>query len=301
MIRHVAVLPSTPLLLPGWPGQQHTDVAAVAAAAARVLAGVGQADAVVLLAGGPATLVLDALDDPAALGLGPYGWPEAPAHALAAAPDGVRARLAAAVPPAARPSADPGPPVTVASPAGTGPRAAAGSPVPTGSPVTAGSPAAVGSPRHHAPQSERVLSPDLVVLARHLPAGTPAVGVAVAAEEAPAGVAALSAAVLAAADATPALAVVCAGDLGAGHGEKPPRPGAAAASRELQDRVVAALDGGRPADLVRLDAALAAASASRAVGALRVLGAVLHAARVGTVVRTAGAPLGVGYVVAQGG
>ncbi|MEE8603370.1 hypothetical protein [Euzebya tangerina] len=97
------------------------------------------------------------------------------------------------------------------------------------------------------------------------------------------------------------LSVMVAGDLSAGHGPKPPRPGA---DTTLDEHVVAALDGGRPERLLTLDPEQAAASHARAVGALRVLGATLctptGTASMGTVVRWSGAPLGVGYVVAVG-
>lgn len=141
---------------------------------------------------------------------------------------------------------------------------------------------------------------DLAVLSRHVPVSTPCIGVAVPPGAPAEVVQALGEAIIRAADET-SVAVLVAGDLSAGHGPKPPRPGAAAVADTVDGMVIAALDGGRPADLLRLDDAMAAASASRAVGALRVLGAVLAGARTGTVVRATAAPLGVGYVVAQGG
>lgn len=154
---------------------------------------------------------------------------------------------------------------------------------------------------------------DLRALARWVPSGTPAVGVVVpeggvsngsaggrVARHTSSPHAQVADAILGLA-ADRRIGLLVAGDLGAGHGPKPPRPEAAGASALLDQAVVAALDNGRPADLVRLDPRVAADSASRAVGALRVLGAVLDGARIGTVVRGSGAPLGVGYVVAQGG
>ncbi|HUG85953.1 MAG TPA: hypothetical protein VMM13_15430 [Euzebya sp.] len=150
------------------------------------------------------------------------------------------------------------------------------------------------------PGTDEALGPDLAVLARHVPAGAACVGVTVPAGTHPELARALGGAIVDLAAQT-AVAVLAAGDLSAGHGPKPPRPEAAGVADTVDGLVVAALDGGRPADLIRLDLALAASSAARAVGALRVLGAVLVGARIGTIVRATGAPLGVGYVIAQGG
>ena len=98
-------------------------------------------------------------------------------------------------------------------------------------------------------------------------------------------------------DADSRTGLLVAGDLSAGHGSKPPRPGATIV---LDDQVLGALDGGQPDRLLRVSEALAEDSESRAVGALRVLGAVLADTALGIVVRWNGAPLGVGYVVAVG-
>lgn len=140
---------------------------------------------------------------------------------------------------------------------------------------------------------------DLRVLARHLAAGTTAVGLAVPPLTPPEVSDCLGEAIVRAAD-RHAVMLVVAGDLGAGHGDKPPRPAAAAASECLDQRVVAALDNGRPADLAALDTELTTQARSRAAGALRVLGTVLDLVHMGTVVRALAAPLGVGYVVAGG-
>lgn len=95
-------------------------------------------------------------------------------------------------------------------------------------------------------------------------------------------------------------ALVVAGDLAAGHGVKPPRPGDEQASRTFDERVVALLDNGATDRIVRL-ADLARATSSRGWAALAVAGIALQRGRVGTVVRHHAAPFGVGYVVAAGG
>lgn len=264
MITTVAVLPSTPLLLPDWPGARHPDMAVLTGAAERAVAGLAGVDVVVVLAGGRCGTV--AAPPPA--GLEGYGVDLSP-HRLGLPPAALVEALAA-----------------VAGPVGEEPGG------------------------------------DLRVLARWVPAGTPTVGVVVPAVGVAGptvgggvstgsdvgGVArhtqtphARIAEVVLGVAADRRVGLLVAGDLGAGHGAKPPRPEAAAASALLDQAVVAALDNGRPADLVRLDPQLAADSGARAVGALRVLGAVLDRARIGTVVRGSGAPVGVGYVVAQGG
>lgn len=140
---------------------------------------------------------------------------------------------------------------------------------------------------------------DLPVLVRHLPMDTPTVGVTVPTALEVRSAQAIAQTITRLADALGVLLLV-AGDLGAGHGDKPPRPDAAAASAAFDQQVVTALDNGRATDLLHLDGDLANAAQARATGALRILGAVLAQAKIGTVVRATAAPLGVGYVVAGG-
>lgn len=137
---------------------------------------------------------------------------------------------------------------------------------------------------------------DLRVMARLVPPGTTAVGVSVPSDVTVADARAV-ARLLADLAADRSVAVVGAGDLGAGHGRKPPRPTAAEASTAFDEAVVAALDG-RPADLLAIDLDLAARAHSRGAGALRVVGALAADLDLVTAVRASGAPLGVGYVVA---
>lgn len=272
MITAVAVVPTTPLALEGLPGRQHPGVAAIGAAARRATADLSGVEMVIGLAGA-STLAVHA---PPATDLLGYGL-HLPPHVLGVPPAAVTATLQGAIDAhaAAAAAADP----TTTSP--------------DGNPAGPDSPAGPARRADHA-------GPDLAVLARWVPAGTACVGLTVPTGTPPAVVDAVAGALMAVAE-DARVGLLVAGDLGAGHGPKPPRPGAATVSATLQDLVIAALDNGRPADLVRLDPGLATASAARAIGALRILGAVLQAARLGTVVRAADAPLGVGYVVAQGG
>ncbi len=242
MIGPVAVVPSTPLLLPGMPGEPEPTMARLARAAARALQDTAAVDLVVVLAGGTSL----AADPAPSTDLSGYGL-DLPARARDAAPAAVMA------------SVERIPGLTV----GAG------------------------------------YAGDLSVLARQVPDGPPVLGLTV-----PTDItveqAGTVAEVLVGLGGSRQVALVVAGDLGAGHGVKPPRPQADVASAAFDQAVVAALDNGRPADLLRLDPALARDACARGAGPLRVLGAVLQQVPLGTVVRAAAAPLGVGYVVAQG-
>ncbi|CAN5406792.1 hypothetical protein BH23ACT9_BH23ACT9_31360 [soil metagenome] len=252
MLTHLAVVPTTPLILPGIPGTPPAPMADLAEASRRAVQGAADADVVILLAGGGTSTVIDA----PGTDLAGYGLTDLAPHVLTGAPPDVVAALRSAL--------------------GTGSRVAG----------DAG--------------REGDAAPDLAVLARQLPAGAACVGITVPADTDVATAEALADTLLNLGEIY-RISVVAAGDLGAGHGTKPPRPAAAAASDALQQTAFAALDNGRLSDLVHLDAAVAADSAARSVGALRVLAAVALRARVGMVVRAAAAPLGVGYVIAQGG
>jgi hypothetical protein len=140
--------------------------------------------------------------------------------------------------------------------------------------------------------------PDLAVLARLVPEGVPTVGVALPPGTSPDRAADLADVILAVTTGRLALILV-AGDLGAGHGPKPPRPEAAEASDRLQAAVLAALDGADVGSLLDLDGSTADASGARATGALRVLGAVADRTGTSMVVQAHATGLGVGCVVAS--
>ncbi len=250
MIRHVAVVPSTPLVLPDHPGRSHPAMVDLARSVGRVLEGAAAQDTIIVLAGGQALRVVD----PVPTDLSGYGQQ-----------NGVRG----------------GSPACPAAPAL----------------LVAGLRALVGIDGQ-----TNGSAVDLTVIGRLLPPGPGVIGLTVPADIGQNQASRLGRGLwelVGGGGAVLHVAVVVAGDLSAGHGNKPPRPPATGSAYD--QLVVAALDNGRPADLLGADAALVADSHARAAGALRVLGGLLEHLRFATVVRHAGAPLGVGYVVAQGG
>lgn len=285
MIRAVAVVPTTPLLVPGGPGADHPDIVRIRAAVSRVLHDLPAGSPVLLLCGGAAEAVWTAVpSDLRGYGRPPAVWaPEPQEPPPLASPAALAAAEAAAAVMAVLPQ-----------PGAEGPPAAA-----EGPPGTAEGPTAAAAP---------AVGGDLRVMAALLAAAAPHAGPPIGLEI-PHDLAIATAEAIADALATLAhgpdadmdLSVIAAGDLAAGHGPKPPRPHAAAASQPHDDRVIAALDGGRPSDLLRITPEHSREVDARAGGALRVLGALLERTRVGTVVRAAAAPVGVGYVVARGG
>lgn len=292
VIRHVAVVPTTPLILTDsvdLPGRAHAGMARLAAAARRALVGHADQDLVIILIGGAtAATVVNPPTDLRGFG---HGFPPGP---LRAGPEDTSS--------AAHPV-----PGAVVQLCESVTRPASGSP-------------ACHSPASHSPvkhKQEADLSVLTLLLRLAAAASTdaastvaasrggritmqPVVGLVVPADAPAALCIALASAIGQVAAGQP-ISVIAAGDLAAGHGPKPPRPEAANVAGPFDERVVAGLDGGRPTDLVRIDRELAEQSCARAVGALRVLGTVLHHARLATVVRRYDAPLGVGCVVAQGG
>lgn len=145
-----------------------------------------------------------------------------------------------------------------------------------------------------------LLPPDLSVLALHATAlEVPVVALAVPAAASAADLQAAGAA-LAHGLAGRRAVVLAAGDLSAGLRADSPRPSIPGAAA-FDERVVAALDGGRPDAIARLGPAEAARVHARGWAALTVLAGVCAAARLATVVRCYAAPRGVGYVVAAGG
>lgn len=305
MIAGVAVVPTTPLLLDDIPGRRHPELTTLAAQVRRALHVAGPVDLAVALAGGGRLAVVDAPDTD----LSGYGLTALPDHPLDPGPAAVVGTLRHAV---ARCRAERDSCAAVAEMSeGSGPAAPAGAAGgtmrdATADDVSGGSGHAARSTPDDVSRADRRSRPqttgeweDLPVLVHHLPANTPTVGLT-APPDLGAGRAVLLGQAIARVAQDHDVLLVVAGDLGAGHGPKPPRPDAAEATMAFDQQVVAALDNGRAVDLIRLDHDLADRAHARAAGALRILGTVLDQARRGTVVRANAAPLGVGYVVAAG-